>query len=55
VLGIPELIVIMTISGLWLIPLAAVIWGIVTLHRLRVGQESLQAKLEAIERLLQRA
>jgi hypothetical protein len=34
---------------------AAAIWALITLHRVRVGQEALRARLDAIERLLPRA
>ena len=53
-LGIPELLVIVMLSGFWLVPIVAAIWALVTLHRVRVGQEALRARLDAIERLLQR-
>lgn len=52
--GVPELLVILMLSAFWLIPVAAGIWALVTLHRVRVGQDSVRAKLESIERLLQR-
>lgn len=48
--GVPELIVVL-VAG---IPILAVIWGLVTLKRIRAGQEAVQARLESIERLLQR-
>jgi hypothetical protein len=54
-LGVPELLVILMISSVWLVPIAAGIWALVTLHRVRVGQDEVRAKLELIERLLQRA
>jgi hypothetical protein len=53
-LGIPEFLIIVLLAGFWIIPLAAGIWALVTLQRLRVGQEALQVKLESIERLIQR-
>jgi hypothetical protein len=54
-LGLPELFIILILSSLWLIPIAAAIWALVTLHRVRVGQDALRVKLETIERMLQRA
>jgi hypothetical protein len=54
-IGIPEILLIMMFSGIGLLPIAVAIWAIVVLHRVRTGQEALQAKLENIERLLQRA
>ena len=52
--GVPELLVILMASVVWLVPVAAGIWVLVTLHRVRVGQDAVRAKLESIERLLQR-
>lgn len=54
-LGMPELVVILALSVLWVIPVAAAIWALVTLHRIRSGQQAVQMKLDAIERLLQRS
>ena len=54
-MGIPELLVILVLSVFWLVPLVAGIWALVTLHRVRVGQDAVRSKLESIERLLQRA
>ena len=53
--GVPELLIILLISAVWIVPIAAGIWALVTLHRVRVGQDAVRAKLESIERLLQRA
>jgi hypothetical protein len=54
-IGIPELIIILVFSGIGLLPIAVAVWAIVVLNRVRAGQEVLQAKLDNIERLLQRA
>jgi hypothetical protein len=54
-LGSPQLVVLLFIVGLWLIPLAAGVWALVTLHRIQTGQQALQAKIDTIERLLQRS
>jgi hypothetical protein len=40
-------------GGIGGVPLAAGIWAVVTLHRMRVGQDAIRARLESIERLLQ--
>ncbi len=53
--GVPELLIVLMLSAFWLIPLAAGIWALVTLNRLRVGQDAVRSKLESIERLLQRS
>jgi hypothetical protein len=54
-LGVPELLVILMIAALYLIPIAAALWALVTLQRLRAGQQAVQVKLDTIERLLQRS
>jgi hypothetical protein len=54
-IGVPELFVALFAFVLWLIPLAAGIWALVTLHRIRMEQHAVQTKLDAIERLLQRS
>ena len=54
-IGFPELVVILMIVAFWLIPLAAGVWALVTLHRIRTGQQALQTKVDTIERLLQRS
>ncbi len=53
--GIPELVVLAMMLVLWIVPLAIGVWALLTLHRVRMGQVAVQAKLESIERLLQRA
>ena len=53
--GVPELLMVVLLAVFWLVPLAAGVWALVTLHRLRAGQDALRSKLDAIERLLQRA
>jgi hypothetical protein len=49
----PELIVILTIGLFWGGPIAAAVWAIVTLRRIRMGQQAIGVRLETIERLLQ--
>ncbi|MFI5176078.1 MAG: hypothetical protein ACHQKY_14555 [Terriglobia bacterium] len=51
-IGIAELFVILAIFSV--VPVAAVIWALSTLHRIRAGQLAAQMKLDMIERLLQR-
>ena len=43
------------LATFWLIPLAAGIWAIVTLQRIRSGQETIRLRLELLERMLQRS
>ena len=52
--GVPELLIVLVIGVVYGIPLLAGIWALVTLKRIRDGQEAVKARLENIERLLQR-
>jgi len=53
-LRLPELLIILIIFGaFYLVPAVAAVWALVTLHRIRTGQEALRLRLETIERLLQ--
>ena len=49
-IGIPELIIILVVSGVWLIPVGVAIWVVVTLNRVRADQQVIRAKLESLER-----
>lgn len=52
--GLPELFVVLAIGAFWLIPVAAGVWALVTLQRIRSAQEEMCRKLDAIERQVQR-
>jgi hypothetical protein len=52
-LGVPELIVVLTLGLVWLIPVAAGICALITLHRISTTQEDMHSRLAAIERLIQ--
>lgn len=52
--GLPELMVVLVMFVVYAVPLVAGIWALVTLKRIRVASEAVQARLESIERLLQR-
>ena len=54
-LGIPELLIVLALVGICLIPVAAAARALVTLQKLRAGQQAVQVKLDTIERLLQRS
>ena len=54
-IGLPELIIILMITVTWAIPIAFAVWVVVSLRRIRAGQQAAQMKLEAIERLLQQS
>ena len=51
-IGIPELVILLLLSLTWVIPVAVAIWIVVTLYRLRAGQQTILAKLDALERRL---
>ena len=53
-MGVREYFGLLMAVGFWLVVVIAAIWSLITLHRVRVGQDAIRAKLEAIERLLQR-
>jgi hypothetical protein len=53
-IGLAELWVVLMIAAIYLIPIAAAVWALFTLHRIRVGQDAIRRTLESIERLLQR-
>ena len=48
--GVPELFVVLMIVATSLLPLALVVWAIVTLQRVREGQRSIESKLDALVR-----
>lgn len=48
-IGVPELLILLVMSSLWLVPLIAVVWVIVTLNRIRAGQQTIDDRLAAIE------
>jgi hypothetical protein len=52
--GLPEIIVLLIVGALWLVPIAAGVWALVTLHRIRSAQGEMSRKLDAIERHVQR-
>ena len=54
-MGVPEIVVMGILATFWVIPLAAGIWAIVTLQRIRSGQETIRLRLELLERMLQRS
>jgi len=54
-IGLPEITVVLFLVVVWGGPLAAGIWALRTLHRIRLSQDAIRATLESIERHLQRA
>jgi len=53
--GVPELLIVTVVGMYWAIPIAFAVWVMITLRRIRAGQEAVQTKLETIERLLARS
>jgi hypothetical protein len=53
-IGMPEIIVILMIFMTSVVPLAMAVWAIITLQRIRAGQDAVRASLASIERLLQK-
>jgi hypothetical protein len=51
--GLPELIVVFMIGLVWIVPVVAGIWALVTLHRIRTTQEEMGSRLASIERSIQ--
>ena len=47
-------IFVLIAAAFWLIPIAAGIWALMTLHRIRSRQELILLRLEQLERTLQR-
>jgi len=52
-MGIPELFVVLIIGVTWVVPLAAAVWALITLYRIRATQEDMRQKLDGLARLLQ--
>ena len=50
--SVPEILIVLVLAVSWLIPIAVAIWIVVTLYRLRAGQQAILAKLNALERRL---
>jgi hypothetical protein len=51
--GMPELTITLIIGLFWGVPVAAAVWALVTLNRIRAGQQAIDVRLATIERLLQ--
>ena len=53
-IGIPELLILLVPLTFWLAVMGALVWGLVTVSRIRQAQESMAATLKSIEQELQR-
>ena len=51
--GMPELLIILALGVFWVLPVAASLWALLTLHRIRTGQQAIGVQLESIVRILQ--
>ena len=51
-LGVPEILVILMISAFWVVPLAASVWALLTLHRIYKSQQVIGTQLENIAHIL---
>jgi hypothetical protein len=50
---VPELFLVLIIGLLWVIPLAAAVWALITLYRIRATQEHMRQKLDTLAGLMQ--
>ena len=53
-LGVPELLLLLLPLTFWLAVMGALVWGLLTVNRIRQAQESMAATLKSIEQELQR-
>ena len=51
-LGVPELAVISMVALWGIVPLAAAVWALVTLYRVRTDLNAVRATLDRVERTL---
>lgn len=49
-IGLPELLIILVVGVFCLLPILAGIWGLVMLIRILSNQQSINARLDALER-----
>ena len=48
--GVAELIIVLAIAALCAVPVVAAVWTLLTLRRVRAGQDAMRLQLEALER-----
>ena len=53
-MGMPELLIVLVVAVTSLLPVALVVWAIITLQRVRDGQRSIESKIDALARQLPR-
>jgi hypothetical protein len=49
-LGLPELLIVLVVGVLCLLPIVAGIWGLVMLIRILSNQQSINTRLDSLER-----
>lgn len=49
-MGFSELIILMIVASVWIIPLVAAVWAVLTLQRIRTAQDDMRHRLDTIER-----
>ncbi len=54
-IGIAEVLVLFMIAALWLVPVAAAIWLVVTIRDIRDSQRAIEQKLEVVTQALKRS
>ena len=54
-MGLPTLVIILVLVAVYIIPIAAAVWALYTLQRIRSGQEVIRLRMELLERTLQRS
>lgn len=52
--GFPELLLLLLPLTFWLAVMAAIVWGLITVNRIRHAQETMAATLKSIEAELRR-
>jgi hypothetical protein len=52
--GLPELLLLLLPLTFWLAVMAAIVWGLITINRIRQAQETMAATLKSIEAELRR-
>jgi hypothetical protein len=53
-MGFTEFLVVAVIGVVWVVPILAAVWALLTLKQLRDGQRAVEGKLDTIAHMLQR-
>jgi len=49
-----ESLMLLTVAMFWIVPMAAAVWALLTLHRIRSVQEGMRQQLDAVARVMHR-